>query len=474
MIAGVCGRPDRRQSDERGQVLVLFALMLTGLLLMATVLFDGAQAVLQRRQLQNAADAAALAGANRLQGPSGTGCAGSDAVSVAAAVAANQAGGDAQVSVSCPAAYDDDAVRVTISATSPSFFGGLVGMTGISVDAGSTAIYGGAPGAKFSVVELNPYNSTWASGRKGCPSVLFSGGPTISFGGSMHVNSACPAASGGALGTNGNAATLTFASGSRISIVGGYSPGTLTINPTPLTGQPVLADPLRNLPAVPVSSLPVRSTSRLVISGTTEVLSPGVYTGGIQVKSTATALLQPGIYVLNGGGLDIGAQASIISVAGGVTTSSSATWASDCPASSCGVLIYSRNASAGSDSISIGGQGSALLRPYRPEADLNATTRVDDYRNLLLWQDASPVPTSSAGQPDLTLTGGGTMNLSGTIYTPSAKVVMKGGSGGTGGDDVTLTVQFISWDLAIQGSSNFTFIYNSNSFARPVQYGLVE
>jgi hypothetical protein len=459
----------RRPSDERGQVLVLFAFMLTALLLVAAVLFDGAHAVLQRRMLQNAADAAAMAGANRLQGPVGTGCAGSDAVSVATAAATTLAGSDADVNVSCPAS-DNDAIRVTITGTSPSFFGGLAGMAGIPVDASSTARYGGIPGAKFSVVQLNPYHATWPSGRQGCPSVLVSGTPTVHFGGSLHVNSACPASAGGAMSVQGSA-SLTMSAGTRISIVGGYTGNALS--PAPLIGQRPLADPLRNLPLPPVNSLPVISTSRLTVSGT-QVLSPGVYTGGIAISGSSTALLKPGIYVLNGGGLTIAAQAAIFSVANGITTSSPSTWATDCPASTCGVLIYSRNAAASSDAINVSGQASILLRAYLPEADLNATTRMIELRKMLIWQDASPVPTASAGQPDVTLAGGGTLSLSGTIYAPSAKVVMQGGSGGSGGGDEGLAVQFISWDATFQGNSNLTFLYGSNSFASPVQYGLVE
>jgi hypothetical protein len=94
-----------------------------------------------------------------------------------------------------------------------------------------------------------------------------------------------------------------------------------------------------------------------------------------------------------------------------------------------------------------------------------------EYRNLLLWQDASPVPLS---QPTVALGGGGSVDLGGTVYAPSALVYMTGGSGGGGGSATNVTLQFIAWDLQIQGNSTFNFFYNSDEFARPTDYGLVE
>ena len=57
---------DRR---ERGQVLVLFAGGLVGILAIAALVFDVGQNLLERREQQNASDAAALAGARWLVEP---------------------------------------------------------------------------------------------------------------------------------------------------------------------------------------------------------------------------------------------------------------------------------------------------------------------------------------------------------------------------------------------------------------------
>jgi hypothetical protein len=50
---------------------------------------------------------------------------------------------------------------------------------------------------------------------------------------------------------------------------------------------------------------------------------------------------------------------------------------------------------------------------------------------------------------------------------------MGGGSGGSGGA-VSLTLQFIAWDLSIHGNVSFTFFYRDTDFTTPTGYGLVE
>jgi uncharacterized membrane protein len=55
-----------RGRDEAGQVIVLVALMLTGLVAVVGLAVDGGIVFAQRRDLQNLADAAALAGAMQL------------------------------------------------------------------------------------------------------------------------------------------------------------------------------------------------------------------------------------------------------------------------------------------------------------------------------------------------------------------------------------------------------------------------
>jgi hypothetical protein len=471
----------------RGQILPLFALSLVAILAMAALLFDGANTLVNRRQLQNAGDAAALAGANVIQtigsvrtcsAVSGAtpGAPRTDvAAAVLASIDANLPGfNHADVTITCPAKWKNQAVQVDLARPSQGWFIGSIGGGPINVATTSAAINGRFTSSKYSVVLLDPSNPGWPNGRRGCPAFQIGGGPTITFDGSVQVNSACTAASGGALGTNGSSAVINLNNGAHFNLVGGYNPGPLTITPAPTVGGQKLKDPFTDLATPPYASMTVRSATRIVLNNTTQVLEPGVYRGGIQLKNSSIALLRPGIYVFDGGGLDVGAQASFCSISTTSTATDCSNWAANCPDLTCGVLLFNRGTQTGANAmgeLAVGAGATLKLRAYDDRAMGNAFV---EYRNLLLWQDANPVPTSTYAQPTVRLGGGGQVEMSGTLYAPNAPVYMTGGSGGSGGSATNITLQFICWDLQVQGNSSFHFYYNSEEFARPTDYGLVQ
>ncbi|HVP05819.1 MAG TPA: pilus assembly protein TadG-related protein [Dehalococcoidia bacterium] len=123
------------RKGERGQTLVLFTLMLTGLLLFGMLVIDGGFFMVKRRQAQNVVDAAALAGAQELP----------DNPPAAADVARQYASlngfdpNDLTITFECtesvatvcnPGANKYDTILVTARATSPTFFGPLLGIVG--------------------------------------------------------------------------------------------------------------------------------------------------------------------------------------------------------------------------------------------------------------------------------------------------------------------------------------------------------
>ena len=478
--------------EARGQVLPLFVLSLVAILAFTALMFDGANALVTRRRLQDAGDAAALAGSHILQAAGSIhACSASDGpppgapradivAAVRASVAQNLPGYDpSRIVVSCPAGWNNEAVQVDLRTPSSVFFGGMLGGP-LNVGTTSVGVNGQITGSLYSVVELDPSNASWPNGRRGCPSVLFSGGPTVIFDGSIQVNSACAAADGGAFGTNGNSATVTLNGNARIRMVGGYDPGPLTITPAPMTGQRPVPDPFAGLPAIDMASLPVRSTSRVIVPNlipSPAVLQPGIYRGGIELRNTAQVYMLPGIYVIDGGGLDVGAQASLYSVRAGTTALSAITpltWSSNCADLNCGVLIYNTGTANGAgamNSVSVAAGSIVKLRAYEPAALGGAD---EEYRNLLIWQSIQPLPSSTYEQPMVRLNGGGDVDIGGTVYAPSAKVQMGGNSGGLGGSTVNLTLQFISWDLEIYGNVTFHFHYTEAEFAKPTDYGLVQ
>ncbi len=493
-----------RSNSSRGQILPLFVLCLTVILLVSALLMDASMALMMRRQDQTVADAAALAAANVIQSLTPAGCsltaspapgaARVDVVNAAkASVLLNLPAYDpSKIVVTCPNQdaygnkYGNSAVQVSLHGDSPGFFSKIVGINSFAVDTSATAINGQVPGATWSVSELDPYNSTWSNGKQGCPSVMFSGGPTVTFEGSVHVNSLCPAGSGGAMGTNGNSATLTFNNGGGAFLAGGFAPGPLTITPPPQVNQGQIGDTLAaGLPNLMSESglAVVHGPGTLVLNNTDQILSPGIYQGGIQLKNTSRAFLKPGVYVIQGGGFDLGAHSSVYSVKSvfnnaDMLSFTDATWATYCPVGSCGVLIYNTGTQTGPansalTTLSIGAGANLKLLPYNDAVAGNNVVELK-YKNLLLWQPAAPLDTLSYQQPIVSLGGGGSIDIRGTVYTPSAEVYMTGGSGGFWGASGGVTIQFISWDLTFQGNTSFHFLYEAGSFTTPMAYGLVQ
>ena len=214
----------RQNSTESGQVIVIFAFAFIAIIMMLALLFDGARALVLRREMQDASDAAALAGANVIQGLSPKGCSavtgpppGAPVAAVVAAAKASVAANlpdypQANVIVTCvtDSGMVNQGVKVRLDDDSPTFFGQIFGGGPLSVATDSSAVNGNDITGQFSVVLLDPYNPTWPSGFRGCPSFLLSGGPTLTFESTIYVDSACLAVNGGAFSTNGNSATLTF------------------------------------------------------------------------------------------------------------------------------------------------------------------------------------------------------------------------------------------------------------------------
>jgi putative Flp pilus-assembly TadE/G-like protein len=477
----------RQRDGQAGQILPLFVLSMIVILSIGALVIDGAGMLVTRRHLQNAGDAAALAGANLIQKTgSGSVCSAtagpppgsprSDIVTAATnSLAGNYPGLVAgNISVTCPSGWDNSAVQVDLQVTAASYLSGAIGFGARTVATTSIAVNGQIAGSNYSVVLLDPSNSSWPNGRKGCPAMLISGGPTVTFDGSVMIDSACSAANGGALAANGSSATVTMGTGKTINMVGTYNLGPLTITPAPTTGATSIPDPLITLDAVSTSGMTVRSASKLILNNATQTLQPGIYTGGIQLKNSSIALLRPGIYVMDGGGLDIGAQASFCSISTTSTATNCGTFTTDCPDTTCGVLILNKGTANGSNAmgqITIGAGSTLKLRAY----DERAITGGDyQYRNMLLWQDSTPAAASNYAQPTLALNGGGTVDISGTVYAPQAPVTMGGGSGGSGGTTTNATLQFICWDFTISGNSTFHFFYSDAEFARPKDYGLVK
>ena len=521
-------QPSGSRQREGGVIVVLFSLFLVVLLAFGALVYTGAQALVLRRQLQNAGDAGALAAANLLlvlDGCSASGDGGpprAQIVSAAkAAVSTNFPGFDlSKVVVSCPTVGEglNHAVQVDVSGTGPSYFG----MNGLAAATTSQAVNGQVVDQDYAVILLDPMNLGWPSQRNGCPSFTVNGGITLTFEKKVIVDSRCTLAdnNAGAVKALNASFQMNFINGAEMRIGGEYAANTLGhINPTPLQHfRPLIADPLSGLlePTFYTSngqaSLPARDASTAGGGSCRNqdpcILHPGWYTGGLAAQGGSgptTLLLRPGVYYMDGGGFKLkSAAARIISIPDSTTMPDAlaktqfATSLSEseivqnwqnvgvCPLNGahCGVMIY--NAPTGSSWVSSGGnadeiangsQGVVLLRAYNPAIDeitLNQTGFAT-YGGLVIWQARRPAPTQSAPQPAISMGGGACVIMSGTVYGTGAQVTFGGSSCGSGGGGSnSTTLQFVVFDLTLSGNNDFYFAYQKNLFAAPLQYGLIK
>ncbi|MDE3096190.1 MAG: hypothetical protein KGK07_09335 [Chloroflexota bacterium] len=287
-------RPPARRA-ERGQVLLLGAAFLVILVGATGLAIDAGVARIQRRDVQNAADAAALAGADDLPDQSAA-VAISDALCRAAQNGAvdqqgnvncqNQSyGGDAgvTVTVNSPPVHskshngDPNSVEVTITKKVRTSFMGVLGIRTVTVTAHAVAT---------------------ASGLRCALCVLSSTAPQALFGN----NAATLRVNGLGIVVNSSAANAGLLKDSAqvtaptIGVVGCtelHNTGTFT--PTAQCGVPPVSDPLASL-AVPSVSGPNDGS---VSASKNQTINPGIYSS-ISVGGSGNLTLNPGTYVITG------------------------------------------------------------------------------------------------------------------------------------------------------------------------------
>ncbi|HOQ98432.1 MAG TPA: pilus assembly protein TadG-related protein [Anaerolineae bacterium] len=127
------GQATPRRRWERGQTLVVVAVLIVGLVAFLGLVIDGGNVYAERRQMQNAADAAALAGAREWARTQG-----SDPAAVYAAVEqyANQFDEPERgIDVVASAIITGTHVTVTVSETVPAYFIPVIGISSLQVGA---------------------------------------------------------------------------------------------------------------------------------------------------------------------------------------------------------------------------------------------------------------------------------------------------------------------------------------------------
>jgi hypothetical protein len=495
-------RHQRVPDSERGQVLVIFAGGLVLILLIAALVFDLGQALVDRRTEQNAADAAALAGARYIptatgsyqglctaRGGSITGNATYKQVNTACDVATQYLAADgltATVTVKYPPGPESEFsglpnnIEVQIDASRPSFFAGVIGIVTRHTGAIGVAANSSGYTLPYSLLSLDP---------TGCGSSKVTGGGTITVGGTIHVDSNCSSDAFLISGQGAVTAPSCDAVGT-IQVSGGGTGCSIQNN-----GSQVLGDPLRELP---VPSTPTSLGQIQIVAGTsnpkggsgcgnymdssgneknpavltstvtspstctiqknnTYRMYPGYYPGGLHINA-GTIYMEPGIYVIGGGGLNIQG-ATLISTASGGTTLGG------------GVLIVDTTfrlpsfCSGGTTSGCVGNMDWSANGTTVELLPLQASAGTV-YTNMLLFVDRQTSPY----RPTLTLNGGSTVtSLTGTIYAPTTSVTLNGNGA------ASVASQLIAYDFVINGNTgNLDITYNSDQLFQLTGVGLVQ
>jgi Flp pilus assembly protein TadG len=134
--------PRSRARDERGQVLVVFALALIAIVAMTGLVLDGGATFVQRRDQQNVADAAAMAAGYAYATTGSTGTAATSGQTIASANGYSNGVGGVNVTVSNSSGAPGWFFTSVVSKPHQNNFTGLLGMPSWGVTAQATVIAG--------------------------------------------------------------------------------------------------------------------------------------------------------------------------------------------------------------------------------------------------------------------------------------------------------------------------------------------
>ncbi|MBI4555970.1 MAG: hypothetical protein HY706_00175 [Candidatus Hydrogenedentes bacterium] len=182
-------------------------------------------------------------------------------------------------------------------------------------------------------------------------------------------------------------------------------------------GAPSMPDPLASLPAPSWDSSEDLGTVSIT-GGQILTISPGYYSGGISMNN-GTLTLQPGIYVLDGAGLQITGSANLLAL---------------------GVMFYI----TGTGFVDIHGGGVLTITP--PDPDLYSYPGVDTYEGVAIFQARDNTNES-------TIIGTSLMNLEGTYYFPAGHLNI-------GGDATKFGNQLIANTMEIFGNGTLIINYD--------------
>lgn len=366
----------------RGSVMPLVALTLPVLMSLSGLGVDASSWLMAQRNLQTAADAAAMAGAWE----AGRGF--QDKVNYSAEKeAVNNGFVDGQGSIAVEfsegngSSVTGDNVEVVLRQDVPVFFLRLLGKESITVEAAATAAVTRVSD-EFCILSLDR-SQDGALKTSGTVDLMM---PDCG----IAVNSA----SDRGMIVNGNVEITV----QDVHLSGEY---VITGNSAELTyedlvvGAPPILDPYEDLEVPAFAACTSASIKKPLKITSSTTLNPGVYCGGISASGNNTITLNPGTYIMAGGSFDVSGGGSL--VGNGVT-----------------IILTNGGGSSGTTSTTYGQFNITGNRSISLTASTSGT-----YEGITVFQDRNAPSNTAQGN---FLTGGSTVVVDGLMYFPKQEL----------------------------------------------------
>jgi Flp pilus assembly protein TadG len=411
------------RSCERGQVLPLFCLSMFVLIGFLALAVDVGMLWTQRRHMQTAADAAAVAAAVALREGDNVTSAGQSAATINSFT---NGASSVTVTINNPpsaGAYAGNAsyVEAVVEQPQPTFFLRALGYDTVDI---STRAVSGTINGPACMYALDPTDSKAFSESGGTSSIVANCGLLVK----STSTDGLDVSGGGTL------------EASSIGVVAtAYTNSSSTISPTPVTKIAPFGDPLAGVAEPSVGTCTPSTVSGHGYTSTGgDTISQGTYCGGIIVSGGKTLNLNPGTYVLLGGGLQVSGTSNLI---GSGVTFFNTVWMSDDPltdkvgsATNYKPIVFS------------GGSATNLTAPSS-----------GSLQGILFFQDRN-LPSGDTGPsgPQNTISGGSGAVITGAMYFPSTPLYFSGGS-----SVIPLNAILIGDIINISGGTHLSSDYSS-------------
>ncbi len=472
---------------QRGQALILVAIAVLVLTAILALALDGGRIYLDRRQLQDAADAGALAAAEQLQVLPYPSYAGAHAQALQFVVTnlpgTSTSGLTAPTTASWGPLNIGAGYTVTMNATSITYQVTLQH----SISTMIAPVHGFAPTMQlqvqataengtlpFALVLLQRsyspnYNNLVMNGSP--VTLVLNGGGGVADRGGVYSNASASLGQG----------TIQFGSGSCPP----NPPGTgnngeiWTVTPTSLPGAQVicpqsqgqarsttqvLSDPGYPEPPAPTFT----ATNGATVLGGTQYLCPGHYGNKIQVQGGGTGVLLPGVFHIDAGGISVSGTLRTMNpgeqIRAGDTVNCSLTLPYTAPQDAGAIIeITPANTSGQTDcsrhQFSVSASATVTLQPS------------PKYYNISLYIEAmqgwsttcTAVPT---GTNVVAILGNSNYSIYGSIYGPADNMQIGGGGSGWG------VGQIVAWTIKINGVGAVNETFDPTKI--PVIKGLIQ